>query len=109
MSCFDREAPYSRSDTLLRFFFFLSRPRIREHTREHAVIPATLAASVVTLKSRSCLRNKLILIHAEKTRITGWSRTLAKLLIRMAWQVLYSCLSLIKSRDCEAGEASERP
>jgi len=24
MSCFDREAPYSRSDTLLRFFFFLS-------------------------------------------------------------------------------------
>lgn len=77
-------------------FFYLPeiRPRIHEHTREHthehAVIPATLAAGVVTLKSRSCLRNKLILIHAEKTRITGWSRRiLAKLLIRIARRVSY--------------------
>lgn len=78
--------------------------------REHAIIPATLAAGTVTLKSfSSCLKNKLILIHAEKTRITGWSRrTLAKLLIRMARQVSYSCLSLIKSRDCEAGEGRNR-
>lgn len=61
---------------------------------------------MVTLKSRSCLRYKLILIHAEKTRITGWfRRTLAKLLIRMAWQVSYSCVSLIKSSDYEAGKA----
>jgi hypothetical protein len=68
-----------------------------------------LAAGVATLKSRSCLRNKLILIHAEKTRITGWSRRiLAKLLIRMAWQVSYSCVSLIKSRDCEGRWSEER-
>lgn len=77
-------------------FLFLSpqdtriHEHTREHTHEHAVIPETLAASVVTLKSRSCLRNKLILIHAEKTRITGWSRrTLAKLLIRIARLVSY--------------------
>lgn len=98
---------YDASVSFFFFFFLLLSPAYpRAHAWAHAVIPATLAVGVVVLKSRSCLRNKLILIHAEKTHITGWSRrTLAKLLIRMAWQVPCSCLFLIKSRDREAGEA----
>lgn len=80
---------------------------MREQTREHAVISATLAAGVVTLKSRSCLRDKLILIHAERTRITGcFRRTLVKLTPDPDGTA--SCISLIKNHDYEAGEARNK-